>query len=405
MKALKNSIRAHLIFVFLTISFAFALILKRQKPPKYFFFSLAEEQAIRNRSTESLLDFLSETRFGFDAEAKNTLIEVRKLKYMWLGGNISVTYDLALHILFRFIRRKKLLNIYKCIFKKSFNQDMGTMPILDWKRNVFDLCIWQEFLIDFSADTYLFTTQSSETKLPPAFLSPNSANIKKVMFWYGTNTEPISSISSVKKRHPNADQLNHFVNQHYVWDQFQCEVLTKKGIANVEVKGSILFIPREVKKTSFGMPSLIYFDVTPDARSIPPYTIKFCVSTLLGIISVCNEISKDTNIKIDIFVKPKRDYNKRAAKKYTNLLKQLQIQKKLKILDPKSDIYRLISSTDLTLGIVFTSPVLIAKELDKPGAFVALNGGNFSETHNEMKVISNLTELKKIILSTLELDH
>jgi hypothetical protein len=391
--------------VFLTISFVFALIPKRRKIPKYYFFSLSEEQAIMNRCTDSLLNFLNETRFSFGAELKNSLIEVRNLKYIWFGRKISVTYDSALYLLFRCIKRKKLLRIYKYTFKKTFSQYMDSTSILDWKRNVFDLYIWQESFKDSSGDTYLFTTQSSETKLPPAFMFPNSTNIKKVMFWYGTNTEPIEIASSIKKRHSNADQLNHFVNQHYVWDQFQSEILAMKGIVNVEVKGSILFIPRELKKISFGTPSLIYFDVTPDARSIPPYTVEFCISTLLGIVSVCDEITRQTNIKINVFVKPKRSYNKNASKKYTNLLKQMQIQEKLKILDSKSNIYGLISNINLTLGIVFTSPVLVAKELDKPGAFVALNGENFSETYNEMKVISNVTQLKSIILSTLELNR
>ena len=358
-----------------------------------------------NRCTDSLLNFLNETRFSFGAELKNSLIEVRNLKYIWFGRKISVTYDSALYLLFRCIKRKKLLRIYKYTFKKTFSQYMDSTSILDWKRNVFDLYIWQESFKDSSGDTYLFTTQSSETKLPPAFMFPNSTNIKKVMFWYGTNTEPIEIASSIKKRHSNADQLNHFVNQHYVWDQFQSEILAMKGIVNVEVKGSILFIPRELKKISFGTPSLIYFDVTPDARSIPPYTVEFCISTLLGIVSVCDEITRQTNIKINVFVKPKRSYNKNASKKYTNLLKQMQIQEKLKILDSKSNIYGLISNINLTLGIVFTSPVLVAKELDKPGAFVALNGENFSETYNEMKVISNVTQLKSIILSTLELNR
>lgn len=385
--------------------FALALIPIRQKAPKYFFFSLTEEQAIRNRRTDNLLDFLNEPRFGFDAELKNSLIEVRSFKLILSGRKISVTFDMALYLLFRCIKRKRLLRIYNETIKKTYNKSIGHFTILEWKRDVFDFCIWQDFFDDSPTKSYLFTTQSSETKLPTAFIFPNTTSIKKIMFWYGTNTEPIGSTLSVEKRHSNVDQLNYYVNRHYVWDLFQSEILRKKGILNTEVKGSILFTARELRNIPSLTPSLIYFDVTPYAKSVSFYTEELCMSTLNGVISACEEITKQTNVKVKVLVKPKRPYNKNHSEKYVNLLKNLENQERLEILDSTSDVYSLISSVNLTLGIVFTSPVLIAKELNKPGAFVALSEENFPETYNDMKVISNVTELKKTIISTLDLNR
>lgn len=401
MNTIKHAIQSLLIFIFLTICFAFALIPIRQKAPKYIFFSLTEEQAIRNRSTNRLVNFLNETRFSFDANSTNSLIEVRNLKYIWLGRKISVTYDSALYVMTKCIKRKKLLKLYKETFNKTYARRLDKSSFLNWKRDVFDLVIWKEFFNNQSADTYLFTTQSSETKLPPAFLFPSKTNIKKIMFWYGTNTEPIDRALTSNKRHSNADQLNHYVNQHYVWDQFQSEILMKKGIVNSEVKGSMLFIPRDLKKITFPVPTLLYFDVTPHAKSISPYTEEFCISVLSGVVFACDEIAREKNLKIDILIKPKRRHNKNHSKEYRNLLQKFQVEEKIKILDSTSNIYELIVSVNLTLGIAFTSPVLIAKELNKPGAFVCLNAKKSFDTYNKIKVISNVQELKKLILSTL----
>ena len=401
MVRIKHLIKAVLIHAVINLCFAYALIPRRQKAPKYFFFSLTKEQSIRDESLGNLFDFLNDERFGFDATSNNSIVEIRNLKYIWPRNKISVTYDIALHLLFRCTKRAKLLKIYIDMLKKTYIKGAGTFSALEWKRNVFDLLIWQKFLNGNSLEILLFTTQSSALRLPPVFLLPKKENVKKIMFWYGTNTEPIERTSNVEKTHTNASLLNNCIDQHYVWDEFQREILKSKGLLNIEAKGSILFLPRKAERFTFEFPTIIYFDVTPVTKSIHE---DIYISTLVGIVTVCDEISQQTNTKIKILVKPKRMYAKNHSKKYIQLLKNLQIDEQLEILDPTSDTYSLIESAKLTLGMVFTSPVLIAKELNKPGAFVALNGTHFPDRYNDMKVISNATELKKIILSTLELD-
>jgi hypothetical protein len=247
------------------------------------------------------------------------------------------------------------LKIYVDILKNTYIQGLGILSPFEWKRSVFDLLIWQEFLNGNSCNILLLTTQSSALRLPPVFLLPKKTNVKRIMFWYGTNTEPIKGTSYVEKKHPNVSQFNNCVDLHYVWDEFQSKILKRKGFINIETKGSILFLPRKVKEIDFEFPTIIYFDVTPVAKSIDPIAEDFCISTLVGIVSVCDIITQEFNTKIKILVKPKRMHANIHSKKYRQVLTKLQTQEKLEILDSASDIYSLIESAELTLGLVFTS--------------------------------------------------
>lgn len=388
----------------LTLLFIFCFFCPKHQKPKYIFFSLIEEQALSNTQGRSLIDFLNEDRFGFEASEKNTLIEIRKIKYVWWKKNFYATYDVALYLLFRCVDKKKLAKLYFEISKETFQSSRYSFSILEWKVNVFDLKLWQEFIRGLSSDLYLLTTQSSEFKLPSAFFLPAHSNVKKIMFWYGTNTEALGIKQLHSKQHSNASQLNQYIDIHYVWDNYQNNLLKNKGLINLEVKGSITFIPRKSKKLVCQSPSLIYFDVTPQTKANSAYTVDFCKSNLVGIVSVCNEISKEYKLRIDLLVKPKRRYRKLDSQTYIRFLEKLKDDKKIVILNENSNIYSLISSTNLTLGIAFTSPVLIAKELNVPGFFLGLDGPRFPDMYNEVKVLTNTLDLKETILSALNLD-
>ena len=385
----------------LILLFIPAFFLKRRKAPKYFIFSLTGEQAIINKSTDKLFEFLNEERFGFDACKENCLIEVRRYKYIFFGKKMSVTYDAAIHVLLRCMDRNRLLKIYTRILKRTWTQNTNSMSLFEWKKLILDSQIWQEFLGGALTDIFLITTQSSEFRLPPAFKSEKNTRVNKIMFWYGTNTEPLGSPLNSAKVHSNKFELNHFIDKHYVWDEFQSQLLEKKGITNREVKGSIVFIPRDTKPTRLNFPTVVYFDVTPHFITNSAYTEEFCISTLLEVISACDEISKKIGKNINLLVKPKRNYTKIHSKKYLNLMKELHSSKLIEIAHPAVNIYDLISGADITLGIIYTSPVLIAKELRKPSFFLGLNKTWIPNDYNDVKVLGNSAQLKENIFSIL----
>jgi polysaccharide biosynthesis PFTS motif protein len=297
--------------------------------------------------------------------------------------------------------RNVLSRIYVGILKRTWAQSANSLNLLEWKRSTFDSQIWQEFLSSTLTDKYLITTQSSEFKLPPAFISANNTRVSKIMLWYGTNTEPLEPTINSAKTHSNYFELNNYIDKHYVWDDFQSNLLESKGITNREVKGSMVFIPRDISLIRLNFPTIVYFDVTPQFRTNSSYTEQFCTSTLLEIISACDEISKLIGKKITLLVKPKRKYYKIHSKKYLHLLKELRINEKIEIVDPATNVYDLIASADITLGIIYTSPVLIAKELKKPGFFVGFNKVQIMDNYNGVKVVGHSAELRKIISSTL----
>jgi hypothetical protein len=404
LNSIKNLLQILLRQTTLTILFLFSFFQNKKQFPRYFFFSLTEEQALANKDLSGLFDFLNEDRFGFQATKKNSLIEIRSIKYLLWGKKLSITFDAAVYLLFRCLNKKELPKLYFEILRETNKLESGCLNLRDWKINVFDRKIWEKSVKNLQGELCLLTTQSSEYKLPSAFFLPTNSNLKKIMFWYGTNTEPLEFNQRTTKQHLNAVQLNQQIDSHYVWDSFQNSLLRKKGIVNLEVKESIIFVPRNLKKIAFRSPSLVYFDVTPKTKADSSYTEEFCESTLCGIVSVCEEIYKEYNLKIELLVKPKRKYRKLDSQTYIRFLEKLKDDKKIVILNENSNIYSLISSTNLTLGIAFTSPVLIAKELNVPGFFLGIDGPRFPEMYNEVRVLTNASDLKKTILSALNLN-
>jgi polysaccharide biosynthesis PFTS motif protein len=82
----------------------------------------------------------------------------------------------------------------------------------------------------------------------------------------------------------------------------------------------------------------------------------------------------------------------------------LEKNKRLRILRSDVDLYSLVSSSDLTLGMPYTSPVLIAKEMGKKHFFIALNiESNMPDRHNGIQILKTRESLYKALREALKL--
>jgi hypothetical protein len=370
-------------------------------------FSLTNEQVFNEKSAGSFFKFLSEPRMNFSANEENSVIELRKnLKFFKLGKSFT-TLDISLYLISKHLTIKDTFQIYLDLIREmALIEKVNNLNFRSIKFSILDKYVWLKFNRKANKNSYLFTTQSSENSLPAAFSFADESKFTKIMFWYGTNISIIRDLANDKSFHPNRIKINEVIDKHFVWDLNQANYLHSMGLQNLEIKGSIIFRPRQIIPIHESELLIIYFDVTPQKRANNFYSEINCFNNLTLVADVCTEISKDFNIKLNLIVKPKRPYKRIYSKKYERYLLKLQKERRVKILRSNEDLYSLISSGIVTVGVAYTSPVLIAKELKKAHFFISGNEElKMPDSHNGIKVLKNKQQLYKNICEVLQLKN
>ena len=119
------------------------------------------------------------------------------------------------------------------------------------------------------------------------------------------------------------------------------------------------------------------------------------LSNLEGIVSVINKYNDQFGKNLILKVKHKRTPNKEHSAIYLNKLKNLINAGIIKTIPPSENLYTLISKSNFVVGLPYTSPVIIAKELEVNSAFVCLESKEYSipDYFNEILVIKDRNKL------------
>jgi polysaccharide biosynthesis PFTS motif protein len=105
-------------------------------------------------------------------------------------------------------------------------------------------------------------------------------------------------------------------------------------------------------------------------------------------------------------LKPKRKYARKLrgglspSSEYTELIGKLQRLNSIEVLNPDVDLYQLVRNASLVIGIPFTSPVILAKEMNVPCFFyVPESAKDWMIGHNQdgVAVIHGRSQLKVFI--------
>ncbi len=364
--------------------------------------SLSREQLFKGKSRENLLEFFKEERFG--NLSGEILIETKSLQ-VTKSKSESYKTSISVDLLFnRFAPSQK-----REVLKLSGNLINSYLESLDLKEKahlktifaLFELAVW--FVIR-EEDITLITTQSSMTLLPVSFRIQDSRFIRK-MLWYSTNSQPIVKNLSLIGMHKFGEGLSRNVDMHYVWDLDSKRFLESNGISGVTAVGSILFVKPEtviLKNQGF---SLVYFDVTPLENANTYYTVERMCTNLCTLIDVVERLSMETERAINLIVKPKREFKKFHSHRYVELLATFGKERKIQLIDPDMNLYGLIRNADSVIGIPFTSPVVVGRELGIPSAFMDVHTDEYflPGEHNEFPVLTNqnlvITWLRELILA------
>jgi len=233
----------------------------------------------------------------------------------------------------------------------------------------------------------------------PTIFYIDKIKINRHMIWYSTNSKPIYRKNEKLYKIPYAEELDRFVDLHLVWDSTEVEFLRDNQIEGTQVLGSMVFQEKIIHSKSHERFVTTIFDVTPhidlqgfysEANTIRSFKL------LLECISRCQDQFGDSVL---FRIKPKRAYYRTHSKLYIEKIKIAAAQGKIILLNSNSNLYGVISESDLAIAVPFTSPAVIAKEMGTPSVYLAveLDEWEIPKESNGVPVIFTLNDLEKYI--------
>ena len=355
------------------------MLLRRREVPTSIVLTLTKAQVFEGKSMSQLLNSLSEARFKNHFNTSNMLIEVRSLRALFPRYK-KVTFDLGVYLLVRILQRKFYFSfvceVLKYLFLQSFHIPHS---IREAKREIFDTCIYK--IIDSQLDVKIdfVVTNSTLSKLPQVIFS-NLVG-KSVMMWYSTNSRPIALRGQKGNLTWNPEILRKNIDEHLVWTKFDVEFLCSLGLDNAIEVGSILFLPKVQKFKQSQKYLITYFDITPlsphgEGRlgiTTNFYSEKSAISDLESILKLSEYLQREFRDFVKVRIKPKRKYSTHHSKAYITLLKNAVTEKKIELLPTSENLYKVVSESDLVIGPPWTSPVILAQEVNSDSVFYSIN--------------------------------
>ena len=268
------------------------------------------------------------------------------------------------------------------------------------------LTIGSEFIVDslsFNKSSnlklkYLITTQSTMLCLPTSFNFQDTP--KKMMFWYSDNSRYIMPISSGKEVEFDYSYLTEgVIDFHIVWTKSWAKILKKYTIGEVVVNGPVLFKNLELIDSRHVQNNekmkILVFDVTPQI-SLENCEHAYNLSNSVNFIDDIIEVSKKVSGKIEVYLKPKRNYTSSHSKSYIKYLSSRK--KELNILSANQDLAKLIMNYSLVIAIPFTSTAIIAKYLKKEVIFYFPNVNYLlPKSYEDIPIVIGMEELKNYL--------
>jgi polysaccharide biosynthesis PFTS motif protein len=345
---------------------------------------LAPEQILSKGRTEPLGEFFREQRFQELFCGKYLVVESKKLYRFFRRNNyngMEIVFDTSIWIAKNGLTRRIILRV----IKESVSKLMQV--IRNGKRDEFqalrelvvDEPVWRYYLKESlqTNEINIVTTQSQFLRLPYAFYIDAKDRVVTSMLWYSTNSNVIQNRKTQALFDPEHFRFDSIRN-HFVWTSEQkLSLLQYNPTANIVVTGSILFRPRKnVEKSIQNLNrNIVIFDVTPfDGLDVQVlYNSEVMTDFIEDLVNTFSSHSNTNSARV--LLKPKREYGTKLrgglshSTQYMGLIDKMESLKSLEILKPDVDLYQLVGNADLVVGIPFTSPVVLAKELNVPSFF------------------------------------
>lgn len=377
----RDFLRDLVLIFFLQVNLTFAFLSNRSKKQNSrikpsFIYSLTPEQILSNGRTDALKEFLSEPRFGRLFLGKHIIIESKQL-FRFFGQNIhkdaEIVFDTSIWIAKNRLSRRIVLRVIKESLSKLFHVlKSGKLEEIQILREiVIDEPIWRHYLNEVGR-TEVVTTQSHFLRLPYPFYIDAKDKIARSMLWYSTNSTAIQNKKTGSVFDPEHYRLE-YIDIHFVWTVEHKKYLARYNpSAEIISVGSILFKPRKKihDRVDIEKNSIVIFDVTPfNGLGVEVfYTSEILTDFVQDLVDTFR--SNTNTMSAQILLKPKREYGKKLRGKispsndYLDFVNGLNQDKVIEILRAETDLYQLVGKSSLVVGIPFTSPVILAEEMN-----------------------------------------
>ena len=387
--------------------FTFGLLCKRRLAPSAVMFSLSRAQVFENTTPEGITRYLQQNRFKSLGSYSDVLIEIRSFRTIFLKSS-AFTFDSSIYLLFYVLKRRDYLSIFREVVAAALKNTHKKFTIQNYKRSVFDRVIWSQFLEKNQMRFTMITTQSSLDLLPESFYFFSKPGVKRVMMWYSTNSKPINRKGEPKIIPSSIEKMKQLDVEHWVWNHHEVDFLGNFGLKSVKQVGPIVFQEEEFLSKSKYSFIVTFFDVTPMNFSTDYYSTQIAMNTLNSVLSVTQRLQNEFGEYLKIRVKPKREYSNLHSQIYINKMFDAVEVGAIELLSYRTNLYSVISESDFVLSVPFTSPSLIARELDIPTFYCSFDSSEWEipATSSGIFVLKSeedlYTELKGLITKKLQ---
>ena len=396
------------LFVLPVVSiFAVGLFCKRKQTPSAIMFSLSRAQVFENTTPEAISRYLQQNRFKNLGSYSDVLFEVRSMRTLFLKSK-AFTFDLSTYFLFHVLKRRSYLALFREVISAALKNTDKKKTIQSSKRKYFDRVIWNEFIENNQKKFTMITTQSSLDILPESFYITSKPEVKRIMMWYSTNSKPINRTGEPTIIPSSIVKMKEVDVEHWVWNDYEVEFLMNLGLKSVKQVGSIVFQEEKLMKKLEYSFVVTFFDVTPQNYVTDYYSSQIAMNNLNCVLSVMQRLQSEFGEYLKIRVKPKRRYSKLHSQNYTNRILKAVEAGALELLDHRTNLYGAISESDIVLSVPFTSPSVIAKELDIPTFYCSFDSNDWEIPNTSsgifvLKAAEDLyIELKGLITKKLQ---
>jgi polysaccharide biosynthesis PFTS motif protein len=281
--------------------------------------------------------------------------------------------------------------------KLLVTDNLADLGLRRFKEVIFDPTVYSFLFSQENLHIDLITTQSNMLKVPPAFME--AGGCKKIMAWYSTNSKPIFAIGDSRRKSIEVAGFKSYVDEHWVWNKGDVDFLQSNGLSNVVPVGSIVFQDRILGFKSDKSFVITFFDVTPHHEATDFYSEKNTSTVLQSVLELRGILEAKFPNQVVIQLKPKRGYAPSHSHSYISMVNAALREGTINVLPPSSNLYKTISSSDLVLAIPFTSPALIAKEMNIQVNYVAIGISDWDipDLSDGISVVKNLADLTILV--------
>jgi polysaccharide biosynthesis PFTS motif protein len=322
--------------------------------------------------------------------------EIQRSTVLFLETNTKIKFNQADNNLYFFNTFTLYFSIFLANSKEFFVMILRDFLKYKLKNNIISVSSFKCFLLKILSNNQIklsaVTTLSCLDKIPKDFKIFQKNTIPTIMLHYSHNVFPINIKGFAKIPNPTWLQ-NVKVDKHYVMSDYHAERINKViRFGKSDSIGTFLLESSEKVNLSYNETNICVFDEMPlsDSHKIFSidahyYTDRRMLQFLDDCFSTLDTFRLKHFIKVNIFLKPKRNSTNIHSTNYIDQRRRILKRYNIEVVPPYNSQKDLISKSSLVIAIPYTTVPIYANALNKksfyydPYGDIAVNDFNPSE--------------------------